>query len=149
MLESNIPYILATAISTAVAAWLGWMLVKQRTKSSEIVKKSDDKYTKVLHDKISSEVRVGKIGENMAPFLNDWPYDPNDFRFLGNPIDGIQFTDEGVVFVEIKTGKSRLSKTQRQIRDLIKNNKVSFATFRIGENGCKFKLEEDVEEDVE
>lgn len=97
------------------------------------------KYQKILHDKISSEVRVGKIGENMAPFLTGWPYDPNTFRFLGNPVDGIQFCDDEIIFVEIKTGKSRLSKGQRQARDIIKAGKVSFATFRVGESGCEFK----------
>lgn len=96
----------------------------------------EDRYKKLFNQKKSSEVRLGKIGENMAPFLSGWPYDPNDFRFLGNPIDGIQFTDEGIVFVEIKTGKAVLTKSQKDIKRLIKEGKVSFATFRIGEDGC-------------
>ena len=137
MLESNISYIAAAIMSAAVAITFGWLLIKQKAKTGE----EKDKYTKLLHDKISSEVRVGKIGENMAPFLNDWPYNPNNFRFLGHPIDGIQFTDDEIIFVEIKTGKSRLSKSQRRFRDLVKEKKVSFATFRVGENGCKLKIE--------
>jgi predicted Holliday junction resolvase-like endonuclease len=135
-------YLVVIGVLLCGVAWLGWLLVRQK----ETNKDSKDKYSKVLHDKISSEVRVGRIGENMAPFLNDWPYDPNDFRFLGNPIDGVQFTDEEIIFVEIKTGRSRLSRTQKRLRDLIKEKKVSFATFRIGENGCKLKKEEDGED---
>ena len=106
-------------------------------------KERETEYNKLLGQKKSSEVRVGKIGENMAPFLNGWPYDPNDFRFLGNPIDGIQFNEDELVFVEIKTGKSVLSKKQRWIKQLIREGKVGFATFRINENGAVFNKEEE------
>lgn len=95
-----------------------------------------DKYNKVLSQKKSSEIRLGKIGENMAPFVNDWPYDPSRFRFIGNPVDGIQFTDEEIIFVEIKTGKSRLTKSQKRLKNIILGGNVKFATFRIGENGA-------------
>lgn len=78
----------------------------------------------------------------MAPFFSDWPYDPNTFRFIGNPIDGIQFNDDGIIFVEIKTGKSRLSNGQKHIKKLIKEGNIYFATFRIDERGCIFKIEE-------
>jgi predicted Holliday junction resolvase-like endonuclease len=108
----------------------------------EYRKERETEYNKLLGQKKSSEVRVGKIGENMAPFLSGWPYDPNDFRFLGSPIDGIQFNEDELVFVEIKTGKSVLSKKQRWIKQLIREGKVNFATFRINENGTVFNKEE-------
>jgi len=107
------------------------------------VKKYKDKngqlkrnFQKMLSQKKSSEVRVGKIGENLAPFLSDWPYDPNNFRFLGNPVDGIQFTPDEIIFIEIKTGKSKLTKSQRNARKLVNAGKVSFAMFRINEDGA-------------
>ena len=103
-----------------------------------------DEYRKILSQKKSSEVRVGKIGENLAPFLNGWPYDPNSFRFLGNPIDGIQFADDKIRFVEIKTGKARLSASQKWIKDLVKKGQVSFVTFRVGEDGCTL-IEDEME----
>lgn len=106
-------------------------------------------YQSMLSQKKSSEVRVGKIGEHLAPFLKDWPYDPNRFRFIGNPVDGIQFTDDEVIFIEIKTGKSKLTKSQRAIRNVLrKEGAVSFATFRISENGCELK-KDDTDEDEE
>lgn len=98
---------------------------------------------KELHDRKSSEVRLGKIGENMAPFFRDWPYDPNDFRFLGNPVDGIQFNEDAIVFVEIKTGKARLTSSQKNIKRLVKEGKIQFATFRVGEEGCTLKVEDE------
>jgi predicted Holliday junction resolvase-like endonuclease len=98
-------------------------------------------YLGELGHRKSSEVRLGRISESLAPFLDGWPWDPNSFRFLGNPIDGIQFNQDELIFVEIKTGKSRLSASQKWIKDLVLNGKVSFATFRITENGSNLVKE--------
>ena len=97
--------------------------------------KYENKWRKELNYRKSSEVRVGKIGENLAPFTKDWPWDPGLFRFLGNPVDGIQFNDDEIIFIEVKTGGSRLSAGQKRAMNLIKEGKVSFATFRIAEDG--------------
>jgi predicted Holliday junction resolvase-like endonuclease len=110
--------------------------------SMKKVKKYKNIIQKTLSQKLSSEIKLGKIGENLAPFLKDWPFDANNFRFLGNPVDGIQFTDDEVIFVEIKTGKSRLTKTQKTIKELVKKGKVRFATFRISADGCTLKKED-------
>lgn len=95
-------------------------------------------FTKIVSQKKSSEVRLGKISEQMAPFTEQWPWDPNDFRFLGSPVDGVQFTDDCLIFVEIKTGRSRLSKGQIKVRDLVENGKVKFVSCRIDQNTIKF-----------
>jgi len=84
-----------------------------------------------LSQKKSSEVRLGHIAEKLAPFLEDFPYNPEDAIFLGQPIDYVVFDDSSVVFVEIKTGKSKLSTKQRHIRDLIKNKYVEWKEIRI------------------
>jgi predicted Holliday junction resolvase-like endonuclease len=105
------------------------------------LQKLQNTYNTELGHRKSSEVRLGKISESLAPFLNGWPWDPNNFRFLGNPIDGIQFNEDELIFVEIKTGKSRLSNSQKWIKDLIINKKVSFVTFRIGEEGSSLRIE--------
>jgi len=113
-------------------------LIKELKKELDIEK---EKNKKVVSQRKSSEVRLGKIGENMAPFFKDWPFDPNKFRFLGNPIDGIQFNNDEILFIEIKTGKSRLSTSQKKIKQLIKEKKVAFATFRVSEEACLLKVE--------
>lgn len=104
-------------------------------------KKLQAKYDKLLSQKKSSEVRLGKVAENMAPFFKDWPYDPNRFRFLGNPIDGISFNDNEVVFVEIKSGGARLSKSQKHVRDLVNAGKIKFVSFRVDHEGSALKIE--------
>ncbi|RKZ99432.1 MAG: hypothetical protein DRQ47_11060 [Gammaproteobacteria bacterium] len=120
------------------------VLITERDSALKAVESLDESYKKLIHQKKSSEVRVGKIGENLAPFLNGWPYDPNSFRFLGNPIDGIQFANDKIRFVEIKTGKARLSASQKHIKELVKQGKVSFVSFRIGEDGCTL-IEDEIE----
>lgn len=106
---------------------------------TKTLQEEQEKYSTLLSQKKSSEVRLGQIGEHLAPFLDSWPWDSKRFKFLGEPIDGIQFDDDEITFVEIKTGKSQLNKRQRTLRDLIKEKKVSFAVFRIGEKECQVK----------
>jgi predicted Holliday junction resolvase-like endonuclease len=117
---------------------------KNIKKFRDRIKKVNRRADKMLSLKKSAEVRLGKIGENMAPFMRGWPYNPNNFRFLGHPVDGIQFTDDEIIFIEIKTGKSRLSKSQKKAREIIRKGNVSFATFRVDDKGIKLKKEQHV-----
>jgi predicted Holliday junction resolvase-like endonuclease len=142
---------LVVSVSIAFFALMGLQILFtyfKIKKYKQKAKTAQSNFQRVLSQKKSSEVRVGKIGENMAPFLTDWPYNPNDFRFLGNPVDGIQFTPEEIIFIEIKTGKSRLTKSQRRARALVNAGKVSFATFRINEHGAAF-VKDEIDEDGE
>jgi predicted Holliday junction resolvase-like endonuclease len=81
--------------------------------------------------KQSLSTRYGQITEQFAPFLADWPWDPKAFRFIGSPVDGIQFTEDAVVFVEIKSARSRLSPEQRRIRELVQAGRIEWREVRI------------------
>lgn len=85
----------------------------------------------LLSQKKSSEVRLGQISEQLAPFIKGFGYDPKKAHFLGNPIDYVIFDDNKVVFMEIKSGKARLTKGQKDIKDMIDAGKVVFETMRI------------------
>ena len=63
--------------------------------------------------------------------MESYPYDYNKFRFIGNPIDGIQFNEDEIIFMEFKGGKSQLSEKQRNIKDLVKDKRVYWEEFRI------------------
>jgi predicted Holliday junction resolvase-like endonuclease len=128
-----ISYQLGGILATIIIAILGWLWFR----ANDAANKYKNKYERELHFRKSSEVRLGKIGENLAPFLAGWPWSPGRFRFLGNPVDGIQFNNDEVVFVEIKTGKARLSATQRSVKKLVKEGKVRFVTFKVTEGGIK------------
>jgi hypothetical protein len=57
----------------------------------------------------------------------------HNFRFIGSPVDGVQFEEDKLVIVEFKTGDSRLTTKQRKIRDLVKKGKVCFEEITIRE----------------
>lgn len=89
----------------------------------------------------SRNVVSGKVQEHLVPFFPEFLelFNPRDARFLGSPIDFVVFAglDEGeecrdVVLVEVKTGKSPLSKRERQVRDAVEAGRVSYKLIRIG-----------------
>lgn len=94
--------------------------------------------------KRSRSVLRGQASEHLAPFVIK-NTNPKDYRFMGNPVDYICFdglsdvldktSDEIklVRFVDIKTGKSNLNKSQRRIRDAIKDGRVSFEIVNLDE----------------
>ena len=81
--------------------------------------------------KQSLSSKYGKMTEQFLPFLADYPYDPQRFRFLGSPVDGVQFADDKIIFVEFKIDSSRLTSQQRRIEDLIRQKKVAFEERRL------------------
>lgn len=115
---------------------IGCLTYKDTMQGKDIkYKKLENENKKILGQKKSSEVRLGKMGENLAQFTKHWPYNINNFRFLGSPIDGIQFTNDEILIVEIKTGGSRLSNKQERVKErvkeLVENGKVRFVSFSI------------------
>ena len=76
-------------------------------------------------------VRRGFTTEQWLPLAESYPWDPRNFRFLGAPIDGVQFEDDRVVLVEFKSGRSRLSDRQMHIRELVQSGKVEFREIRV------------------
>ena len=87
-----------------------------------------------LRSKIRSmSTKHGMMAEQFLPYYKDFPGDPQKFKFLGAPVDGILFEEDKIVIIEFKTGKSQLSATQRRIRKLIKEGKVYFKEIRLPE----------------
>jgi predicted Holliday junction resolvase-like endonuclease len=83
----------------------------------------------------SAHTTKGQILEKWCPFI-DHPqiephWQPKDWSFMGNPIDYIVWDEEGIVFLDVKAGKSQLTKKQRMIRDLIREGKVEWREIRL------------------
>jgi predicted Holliday junction resolvase-like endonuclease len=76
--------------------------------------------------------KYGKLTEQFLPLVPTYPWDPGNFRFLGSPIDGIQFEDEKIILVEFKSGNSQLSKHQRRLMNIVKAGNVYFEVIRVG-----------------
>ena len=85
----------------------------------------------------SQAVTVGKVSEQLLPYLPGFRFNPKDARFLGSPVDLVVFDglDEGelrgVWFLEVKTGNAVLSERERQIRDAILEKRVGWDELRL------------------
>jgi predicted Holliday junction resolvase-like endonuclease len=111
-------------------------------------KEEKDKAAKSL--KRSKEVLTGLAAEQIAPHLESFPFYPGDCRPMGSPIDFVAFPGsvkedvEKVVLIEVKTGKSRLSKKQKQIKKVVEDGKVEFLEFRIPTDPIKLRHHEEL-----
>lgn len=91
----------------------------------------------------SRAVTAGQFAEQLAPYLPDFPYRPTEARFLGKPVDLIVFRglDDGavgeIVFIEVKSGGSKLSSTERGIREAVENGRVRFEEYRVPQSLTK------------
>ena len=80
----------------------------------------------------SQSTRYGQITEQFLPLVEAYPWDSKQFRFLGTPIDGIQFEEDKIVLVEFKSSSSQMSVKQRKIKELVEQGKVEFKLIRVG-----------------
>jgi predicted Holliday junction resolvase-like endonuclease len=87
----------------------------------------------------SKSVRLGLISENVLPFNSQFKYNVKDLVPMFRPIDYIVFSEDEIVFLEIKIGTSQLSDKQKKIRHLIESGKVRFEEHRVTENGYSVK----------
>ncbi len=58
-----------------------------------------------------------------------YPYDHERFRFIGGPVDGIQFEEDCIIFVRLKEGNIPRSKEQENIKNLLENGKIQWFEF--------------------
>ncbi|MBX3722194.1 MAG: hypothetical protein KF713_10185 [Turneriella sp.] len=91
----------------------------------------------------SRAVIGGNFSEQLAPFFPDFPFDPTEARFVGKPVDFLVFRGlssgrvDSVVFVEVKSGSSRLNRNESALREAIEARRVEFVEYRVpaGLNG--------------
>lgn len=87
----------------------------------------------------SKNVIRGQVNEELAPLFPDFPYILKDCKFLGMPIDYLVFSEDEIIFAEVKTNKSRESKKQKRIKELVNSGKVRFEVWRIENQQIKIK----------
>jgi predicted Holliday junction resolvase-like endonuclease len=107
-----------------------WKFRRERNNCIDNYNKLNDKLIKITNTLASIRVKHGQAWEVFMPLMRAFEetLGPKDNAvFLGQPIDLIYFNDDEVVFVEVKTGNSRLSTRQRHIRNLVKDRKVRWA----------------------
>ena len=85
---------------------------------------------KLEREKQSLAIRFGLVAEQLSPFIKK--FDPERFRFIGSPVDGIHFGEEEITFVEFKTGGSQLNENEKRIKELVERKRVRFEVIRMG-----------------
>ncbi len=83
----------------------------------------------------TTAVNIGRILEKVLPTMDDFKWAIPDCRFLGDPIDLVTFNGcsqnkiESISFIEVKSGKARLNKNQRRVRDAVQDKNVLYEVF--------------------
>jgi predicted Holliday junction resolvase-like endonuclease len=91
----------------------------------------------------SRAVLGGQFSEQLAPFLPNFNYSPTECRFIGKPIDFLVFKGmdnkniEEVIFVEVKSGNSKLSQKEKSLKDAIDKKRVRWEEYRVDEEITK------------
>jgi len=91
----------------------------------------------------SRSVIGGQFSEQLAPYLPNFPYLPTEVKFIGKPIDFLVFKGmddkqiEEVIFVEVKSGKSKMSQHEKRLKDVIDKKRVKWVEYRIPEELTK------------
>lgn len=88
--------------------------------------------------KRSRAVLGGQAGEQVAPFLPQFPCNPADARFVGKPIDFIAFPGAAageeiseILLIEVKTGDAQLSARERQIKRAVEEGRVRYVEYHL------------------
>lgn len=84
----------------------------------------------------SRSVNIGLTLEKLLPALPSFPFDRNDCRALGNPLDLIVFENLArhgrvtrILFADVKTGSARLSQRQRSIKEAVEAKCVTWSVY--------------------
>jgi predicted Holliday junction resolvase-like endonuclease len=137
-------FILIAFVAGLVAAWL-WFRTKvcviEGRAQNDLDRWKNEHTREIRKDSVnrSRSTLKGRISEQMAPLLPEFPYAPADARFIGNPIDFVVFdgytdakdaggSEISVVLVEVKKGKGRLSREELLIKKAVEVGRVSWRT---------------------
>lgn len=113
---------------------LGLVIGKYKERSLNLKKLNEARKDAV---KRSRAVLNGQLSEQLAPFFPDFPANPTEIRFIGQPVDYIAFngasqgTITDISFIEIKTGSSALSPVEKALKDAIEKKKIKYIEYRV------------------
>jgi len=130
-MEVNLFVVGILLVSVAIVAFFIGRVLRDFYWRGEIVKERSDAVNR------SRAVLKGQISEQLAPYLPNFNYNSSECKFIGKPIDFIAFRgmDTGivdeVVFVEVKSGNSKLSSIEKEVKRAIDEGRVSFEEYHV------------------
>lgn len=83
----------------------------------------------------SRSIIKGQVAETFAPLMPNFPIPSNQCQFLGKPVDFIGFKEDDkgniseVLFIEVKSGSSKLSKREKSLQSTIDAGNVSYVIY--------------------
>jgi predicted Holliday junction resolvase-like endonuclease len=141
------PLLLAFAAGAAIGAAACYFLMKEWIANRynmllERWKLESEKSIRARSLDTSRAVLKGKIGEQMAPMLPSFRHNPSDARFIGSPVDYIIFdgyseamSGQGrirrIVFMDVKTGRAKLSHTEKKVMEAVRSGAVEWETLEL------------------
>ncbi len=141
-MDTTIILALIFLVGIAVSFWIGFKsgaFRKNREWEDALPEHRKDAIMK------SRAVLSGNFSEQLAPYLPDFNFSPTECRFIGKPVDFIVFKGadskqiEEVIFVEVKSGKAKLSPQEKNLKETIEQGKVRFEEYRVPEELTKNK----------
>ena len=118
--------------------------------SAASVKEIHDALEELPHDVLESITRslgkrTGKLNELLATFELT-KYDR--LFYLGEPVDfvGVKY-DEGIDFIEVKTGRASLTEDEKRLKDLIELKMVNYVPLSVQKIGIAEEIDTEGESD--
>lgn len=126
--------VVVLAVGALIGYWAGAWVAERRKEEEFAVRTPEERRDAIARSRSSLG---GQVLEKLAPYLPDFPYDPSEARFLGTPIDYVVFRGyatggiKEVVFLEVKSGKGRLTTRERSVRDSIMSKNVRWDLYTL------------------
>ena len=134
MVELELETIVVIIISTILILYLLWNIIKMKLGHKAAIKDA----RKDTAARQRSTIK-GDISEIIAPWSLKSVNSVKELNFMGSPIDFVGFKgldgdgEIEIKFIEIKSGKSKLNKNQRRIRDAVIAKRVEWIEARVKE----------------
>lgn len=147
--ELRLVLLLAAAVFFLIAGFIiGMRLARYRAESAyvEILRQKEaewgegEEQRRKLAIARSRQIIGGNFSEQLAPYLPDFPFDPTEARFIGKPVDFLVFRGlsqgeiQEVVFVEVKSGGSKMNRNEASLKTAIDEKRVRFIEYRVPQN---------------
>ena len=143
MVELATETIVVIAISCLIILYLLWNIIQlkfaHRAAINDARKDTGNRQRSIIK---------GQISEVLAPWSIESVNSVKELNFLGSPIDFVGFKgldgegDIDIKFIEVKSGKSRLNKNQRRIRDAVAANRIEWVEVRVKD--AEIEIEEKI-----
>ena len=140
MVELQLETIIVIIISSIIILYLLWNIIKMKLGHKDAIKDA----RKDTAARQRSTIK-GDISEIIAPWSIQSVNSVKELNFIGSPIDFVGFKgldgdgEIEIKFIEVKSGKSKLNKNQRRIRDAVIAKRIEWIEVRVKEVEIELK----------